>query len=122
APSAFGLSTVLLREGHTRRQVRQHLLIFALAAPLSALVTYTLLQRNNELDPTGMKWWTAMLLLFSGGTFLYVAMHVMQDIISSAKDGGINGGHSGGKLEKSHIGFMLLGMFLPLLLHFEHGH
>ncbi|CAG8529773.1 6180_t:CDS:2 [Diversispora eburnea] len=122
APSAFGLSTVLLREGYNRRQIRKHLSIFALAAPLSALLTYSFLQRNSELDPIGMKWWTAMLLLFSGGTFLYVAMHVMQDVTSGIKDSGISGGHNVNKLSKSHVGFMLLGMFLPLLLQFEHSH
>ncbi|RHZ78738.1 hypothetical protein Glove_156g23 [Diversispora epigaea] len=122
APSAFGLSTVLLREGYNRRQIRKHLSIFALAAPLSALLTYTLLQRNSELDPIGMKWWTAMLLLFSGGTFLYVAIHVMQDVTSGIKDAGISGGHNVNKLSKSHVCFMLLGMFLPLLLQFEHSH
>ncbi|CAG8610879.1 14627_t:CDS:1 [Cetraspora pellucida] len=120
APAAFGLATVLLRDGYTRRQIRKHLIIFALAAPFSALLTYAFLQRNGELDPSGMKWWTAMLLLFSGGTFLYVAMHVMQDVI---KDHNNNlNGHSVGKLTKSHVGFVLLGMFLPLLLQFEHGH
>ncbi|CAG8566330.1 13277_t:CDS:2 [Dentiscutata erythropus] len=120
APAAFGLSTVLLRDGYNRRQIRKHLVIFSLAAPFSALLTYIFLQRNGELDPVGMKWWTAMLLLFSGGSFLYVAMHVMQDVIKDINHG--LSGHMVGKLTKSHVCFVLLGMFLPLLLQFEHGH
>jgi zinc transporter 9 len=122
APAAFGLSTILLREAYTRRQIRKHLLTFSLAAPLSAVLTYSLLQRSSELNPIGMKWWTAVLLLFSGGTFLYVAMHVMQDVTSGhGKDNGFNG-HNTIKMKKSHVAFMLLGMFMPLLLQFEHGH
>ncbi|GES86878.1 zinc/iron permease [Rhizophagus clarus] len=122
APAAFGLSTILLREAYTRRQIRKHLLTFSLAAPLSAIFTYSLLQRSGEINPIGMKWWTAVLLLFSGGTFLYVAMHVMQDVTSgSGKDNGFNG-HNSIKMKKSHVAFMLLGMFMPLLLQFEHGH
>ncbi|RGB32884.1 ZIP zinc transporter-domain-containing protein [Rhizophagus diaphanus] len=122
APAAFGLSTILLREAYTRRQIRKHLLTFSLAAPLSAIITYSLLQRSGEIDPIGMKWWTAVLLLFSGGTFLYVAMHVMQDVTSgNGKDNGFNG-HNIIKMKKSHVAFMLLGMFMPLLLQFEHGH
>ncbi|CAB5191907.1 unnamed protein product [Rhizophagus irregularis] len=122
APAAFGLSTILLREAYTRRQIRKHLLTFSLAAPLSAIFTYSLLQRSGEIDPIGMKWWTAVLLLFSGGTFLYVAMHVMQDVTSgNGKDNGFNG-HNIIKMKKSHVAFMLLGMFMPLLLQFEHGH
>jgi solute carrier family 39 (zinc transporter), member 9 len=124
APAAFGLSTILLRESYTRRQIRKHLLTFSLAAPLSAVFTYSLLQRSSDdLNPNGMKWWTAMLLLFSGGTFLYVAMHVMQDVTSGGgKDNGFGGHSNHFKMKKSHVAFMLLGMFMPLLLHFEHGH
>lgn len=122
APAAFGLSTILLREAYTRRQIRKHLLTFSLAAPLSAIFTYSLLQRSGEINPIGMKWWTAVLLLFSGGTFLYVAIHVMQDVTSgNGKDNGFNG-HNVIKMKKSHVAFMLLGMFMPLLLQFEHGH
>ncbi|CUS09870.1 unnamed protein product [Tuber aestivum] len=60
APAAFGLSAVLLRAGLGKRQARAHLIVFSMAAPVGAV------------------WWTGVLLLFSGGTFLYVAMHTMQ--------------------------------------------
>nr|CAG8476234.1 10018_t:CDS:2 [Entrophospora candida] len=126
APSAFGLSTILLREGYTRRQIRRHLATFCLAAPLSSLCTFALIQQSSKLDPIGMQWWTAMLLLFSGGTFLYVAMHVMQDVTNGhhAKEGigSIGGGGHKNKLTKLHVGVMLMGMVLPLFLEFEHGH
>ncbi|XP_022251169.1 zinc transporter ZIP9-like isoform X1 [Limulus polyphemus] len=40
APAAFGLVTFLLHEGLDRNRIRKHLLIFALAAPLLAVITY----------------------------------------------------------------------------------
>ncbi|KAJ3044049.1 hypothetical protein HK097_001584, partial [Rhizophlyctis rosea] len=69
APSAFGLATFLLQEGHPRRVVRQHLLVFSLAAPIASLFTYIVLQQNGVEDPDVMRKWTGILLLFSAGTF-----------------------------------------------------
>lgn len=40
APAAFGLVTFLMHEGLDRVRIRKHLLIFALAAPVLAIVTY----------------------------------------------------------------------------------
>ncbi|CAH3021688.1 unnamed protein product, partial [Porites evermanni] len=40
APAAFGLSTFLLHEGLVRNRIRKHLLVFAAAAPIMALLTY----------------------------------------------------------------------------------
>lgn len=40
APAAFGLVTFLLHEGLEKTRIRKHLLIFSLAAPLAAIVTY----------------------------------------------------------------------------------
>lgn len=40
APAAFGLVTFLLHEGLERVRIRKHLLIFSLAAPMMALLTY----------------------------------------------------------------------------------
>ncbi|CAG8495324.1 2169_t:CDS:1 [Ambispora gerdemannii] len=111
APSAFGLCTILLREGYSRQRIRKHVAIFSMSAPLTAIITFMLLQSRAQLNPNSMQWWTAILLLFSGGTFLYVAMHVMQDV---------NNGP--GKLSGQHIVTLILGMSFPLLLEFEHTH
>jgi len=52
--------------------VRTHLAIFSLAAPISAIITYTTLTWfDGVFDVRGG--WTGKALLFSGGTFLYVA-------------------------------------------------
>lgn len=120
APSAFGLCAVLLREnGMNRFMIRRHLLIFSLAAPVAALLTYAGLRWAVGLEPavdttsngTGIEYWTGLGLLFSGGTFLYVAMHVMQDVM----------GH--GTSNKWQTIWIVSGMFTPVLLgSFGHGH
>jgi len=72
APAAFGLTSVLLKQGLSKRAARGHLIVFSLAAPFGALTTYiivSLLGGGNMDGPSG-QWWTGMLLLFSGGTFL----------------------------------------------------
>ncbi|KAJ1985568.1 hypothetical protein H4R33_003944 [Dimargaris cristalligena] len=87
APEAFGLCTQLLQEGQSRPAIKRTLVVFALAAPLMALATYaaTGLVRLGAAStgPTDdgsaaestilMRKFTALLLLFSAGTFLYVA-------------------------------------------------
>lgn len=40
APAAFGLVSFLLHEGVDRKKIGRHLLVFSLAAPCLALVTY----------------------------------------------------------------------------------
>jgi len=70
APAAFGLTAVLLRSGGLgRRQVRTHLLVFSMAAPVGALLTWMVLGLLGG-GGEGMQFWTGVLLLFSGGTFL----------------------------------------------------
>jgi solute carrier family 39 (zinc transporter), member 9 len=72
APAAFGLTSVLLRQGLSKRAARGHLVVFSLAAPAGALVTWmlvTLLGGGGGDEESGT-YWTGMLLLFSGGTFL----------------------------------------------------
>lgn len=72
APAAFGLTSVLLRQGLSKRGARGHLLVFSLAAPFGAIATWLLiaLLGGSKLDGENGQWWTGMLLLFSAGTFL----------------------------------------------------
>lgn len=72
APAAFGLTSVLLRQGLSKRAARAHLLIFSLAAPAGAIATWFLiaLLGGSNLEGENGQWWTGMLLLFSAGTFL----------------------------------------------------
>jgi zinc transporter 9 len=72
APAAFGLTAVLLRGGLGRRSVRNHLTVFSLAAPAGAFVTWLILALlgGGITGGAGLQWWTGVMLLFSGGTFL----------------------------------------------------
>jgi len=72
APAAFGLTSVLLKQGLSKRAARGHLIIFSLASPFGALSTYLLISIIGGSHMEGQKgqWWTGMLLLFSAGTFL----------------------------------------------------
>ncbi|KAI4237850.1 MAG: hypothetical protein LQ349_001545 [Xanthoria aureola] len=84
APAAFGLTSVLLKQGLGKRGARAHLLVFSLAAPIGAVGTWIVVRilgggGKGLAEEMSTKWWTGVLLLFSGGTFLYVAMHTMQE-------------------------------------------
>ncbi|KAK4202651.1 putative transporter [Triangularia verruculosa] len=138
APAAFGLTSTLLKQGLSKRAARVHLMVFSLSAPVGALVTYFLvgLLGGDHLEGEGGKWWTGMLLLFSGGTFLYVAMHAMQEENSFGGHdhaGGSGGGsysevgnsgnrRAGGRLELRDTLGTAVGMLLPLLTRFGHHH
>ena len=75
-PAAFGLTSVLLKQGLSKRNTRAHLAIFSLAAPIGAIGTWIIanllghagLARSEEKG--GGVWWTGIVLIFSGGTFL----------------------------------------------------
>ncbi|KAG0330730.1 hypothetical protein BG004_002010 [Podila humilis] len=127
APAAFGLSTVLLQHGFSRRQTRQQVAIFSLAAPIGAILTYIFIQMSGQSDSSSLHWWTGMLLLFSGGTFLYVAMHVMSEMNNNNADrsnSGYNvGGAEAGKgLALGEVLCVIGGMIVPLLLSVDHEH
>jgi solute carrier family 39 (zinc transporter), member 9 len=73
APAAFGLTSVLLKQGVSKRAARTHLAVFSLAAPVGAFATWlvvNLLGRDILGGEEGMTFTTGCVLLFSGGTFL----------------------------------------------------
>ncbi|UYV64054.1 SLC39A9 [Cordylochernes scorpioides] len=113
APAAFGLVTFLMHEGLDRMRIRRHLLVFALSAPLMALCTYfgisqSTKERLSSLNATGIA------MLFSAGTFLYVAtVHVLPEISHT---------DSPRTLRKSELVALVAGSLLPLLLSVDHHH
>ncbi|KAF3770352.1 hypothetical protein M406DRAFT_35959, partial [Cryphonectria parasitica EP155] len=132
APAAFGLTSLLLRQGLSKRAARGHLMAFSLAAPVGALGSFILvsiLGGGNMDGPTG-QWWTGMLLLFSGGTFLYVAMHAMQEEPSAQPHdhhSSMNGyadspQRKPGRPQVRDTVATVGGMLLPLLTQFGHHH
>ncbi|XP_034112168.1 zinc transporter ZIP9 isoform X2 [Drosophila albomicans] len=80
APAAFGLVSFLLHAKVERQQIRKHLGIFSLSAPLLTLLTYFGIGQEqketlNSVNATGIA------MLFSAGTFLYVAtVHVLPEL------------------------------------------
>ncbi|KAG2208959.1 hypothetical protein INT47_011099 [Mucor saturninus] len=111
APSSFALTTVLLSEGLSRTTVRRHLLLFSMSAPAGAISTYLLLQLFSVDNSWNLEYWTGILLLFSGGTFLYVAMHAIQELQSNTS-----------KVDYHQLGSILVGMLIPFVLNFNHSH
>ncbi|CDZ97505.1 ZIP-like zinc transporter proteins [Phaffia rhodozyma] len=80
-PASVGLCTTLLSDHLPRPLIRTCIALFASAAPLGAFLTYTLVTQisKGEDDVASLTYWTGVLLLISGGTFLYVAT-VIQDL------------------------------------------
>ncbi|KAF2751347.1 Zinc/iron permease [Sporormia fimetaria CBS 119925] len=129
APAAFGLTSVLLQKGLSKRTARTHLIMFSLAAPAGAVFTWTvvhLLGRTTLGGDDGLTWTTGWVLLFSGGTFLYVAMHAMTEATSSNDEPVVNGyiesQSSRTALSKSDIAITMIGMLVPLLTQVGHVH
>jgi len=124
APASFGLVTYLLHEGLERGRVRKHLLVFSLAAPSAAIVTFLMLMAGGRenLDTFSA---TGIAMLFSAGTFLYVAtVHVLPEVTNIGhghSHGGGGGGEKGG-FSKSELFMLILGAIMPLFLTMGHHH
>lgn len=100
--------------------MRFHLLLFSLAAPLSALLTYLTFSYyesftgSSALDATSASGaaWLGLLLLFSAGTFLFtIAVHILPEI--SKKEGD--------HIEWKYVLCLIIGILAPLLIP-EHEH
>jgi len=113
APAAFGLTAHLLGRRCSRSQVRRQLFLFAAAAPVGALATYggaELLGVSSGSRSTGVHSFVARSLLFSGGSFLYVACgHVVPEAVSGALSKQILS-------RKELCGWLLAGLLSPALL------
>lgn len=110
APASFGLVTILLHEGLEKSRIKKHLLAFSLSAPIGAFITYFGLGASyqetlSDYNATGIA------MLFSAGTFLFVAtVHVLPEITQHQK------------LKVTELLLLVVGSFLPSLLTFGHHH
>lgn len=128
APAAFGLVSFLMHEGFDRNKIRRHLLVFAMSAPLLAIVTYFgLSQKSKEVlsDVNA----TGIAMLFSGGTFLYVAtVHILPELArfgvhtQTALPDTVMIVHEHRGFSKTELGLMVIGCLLPLVLALGHRH
>ncbi|RZF44505.1 hypothetical protein LSTR_LSTR002278 [Laodelphax striatellus] len=112
APAAFGLVTFLMHEGVDRKRIRKHLLIFSLAAPLLSLITYFGIGKEGKETLSSVNA-TGIAMLFSAGTFLYVAtVHVLPELTARV----------GGAFRMNQLFVLVLGAMLPLILTMGHHH
>lgn len=78
-PTCFSLSSLLMKEKMNASFLKFHLLILASITPLSSILTFifmSLFHLQNDFV-------VGNLLVFSGGTFLYVVTHVMLEVLST---------------------------------------
>ncbi|XP_068581014.1 zinc transporter ZIP9 isoform X2 [Cebidichthys violaceus] len=121
APAAFGLVSFLMHTGLEKKYIQGHLLAFSAAAPILAITTYFLLHASgsssqNQLSATGVG------MLFSAGTFLYVAtVHVLPEIKTGQPPSDLQR-HTGAEgRHQQHLGLLesltlVLGVGLPMVL------
>ncbi|CAG9830666.1 unnamed protein product [Diabrotica balteata] len=130
APAAFGLVTFLLHEGIERQRIRKHLLIFSLAAPVLTCLTYFGIGQKQKETLSSLNA-TGIAMLFSAGTFLYVAtVHVLADItqghehsydrLPQVENSKLPSPSS--RLKSVELLFLVVGCMCPLLLSMGHHH
>ncbi|CAF0745265.1 unnamed protein product [Adineta ricciae] len=112
APAAFGLVSFLLSDGVDRKRIRRHLLIFSLAAPVMAIFTFVLLKSglrdSYSVDSTGIA------MLFSAGTFLFVAtVHILPEVQSHFDDR---------QFRAVELLILIVGCCFPIVLSMGHKH
>ncbi|XP_030626992.1 zinc transporter ZIP9 [Chanos chanos] len=121
APAAFGLVSFLMHAGLEKKTIQKHLLAFSGAAPLLAITTYFILSATggssqHHLSATGVG------MLFSAGTFLYVAtVHVLPEVNSRGHSHHLPRHAETGTYQQGGLGIfdsltLLLGAGLPVLL------
>ncbi|XP_011495743.1 PREDICTED: zinc transporter ZIP9 [Ceratosolen solmsi marchali] len=127
APAAFGLVSFLLHEGVERKRIQRHLLIFSLSAPCLALITYFGIGKEGKETLSSVNA-TGLAMLFSAGTFLYVAtVHVLPELMTrnsktySHLPTDIATSPSFG-LKFKEIVALVIGSFLPALITTGHHH
>ncbi|KAM8917157.1 zinc transporter ZIP9 [Spinachia spinachia] len=122
APAAFGLVSFLMHAGLERNRIRKHLLVFALAAPVLAMLTFLGLSQSSKEALSDFNA-TGVAMLFSAGTFLYVAtVHVLPEVGGGSHSHAPTGGNGGKGLSKVEVGALVLGCLIPLVLSVGHHH
>ncbi|XP_042242986.1 zinc transporter ZIP9-A-like [Homarus americanus] len=120
APAAFGLVTFLMHAGLDKNKIHRHLIIFALAAPIGTVLTYSGIMQSGTASLSSSRS-TGIALLFSAGTFIYVSIvHVLPELSSHSHDVGGGGGID--HLSRTQLFFLIVGFLLPLVLSIEHHH
>ncbi|KAJ2747146.1 hypothetical protein GGI20_000760 [Coemansia sp. BCRC 34301] len=135
APAAFGLITTLKQQGYAAYKLSVWLTVFAASAPLAALATFSIFllaqpaTSVHQEKPAGTQPWAGIVMLFSAGTFMYVAMaHTLAEAVHQAKALRAKAKSSATNVVKAHvaslsfldIAVLLLGVILPPLVSKDH--
>ncbi|KAJ2383940.1 hypothetical protein H4S02_005055 [Coemansia sp. RSA 2611] len=132
APAAFGLITTLKQRGHAAYKLGIWLSVFAASAPLAALLTFAVFSvvqpKHQAGSEAAVQPWAGVVMLYSAGTFLYVAMaHTLAEAVhqaklvrARAKASLHNGKPQAAALGFIDIGVLLLGVILPPLVSKDH--
>ncbi|ULT85792.1 hypothetical protein L3Y34_005880 [Caenorhabditis briggsae] len=133
APAAFGLVSFLLMESIDRRAIRKHLVVFSAAAPAAALITFVIIMQMGESMRSESS--TGVLMLFSAGTFLYVAtVHVLPElannkqteyslVVDATSPSSIGHSHSAGpSYTVKELLLIISGAIVPAILASGHSH
>ena len=128
-PEAIGLTTFLRHEHLPGREILIHLIIFALSAPIGAILTYGIFVMFT-VSQGGSGAFTAVgvVLLISAGTFMYVSMiHILPEVYCNSDT---HRPHTHKHIPEDHIHdethfckeiellTMIAGLLAPMLLHF----
>ncbi|KAJ2844084.1 hypothetical protein IWW36_005315 [Coemansia brasiliensis] len=133
APAAFGLITTLKQQGYASYKLSIWLSVFAISAPLAALLTFAVFSmvgskpNAHSEDEPAVQPWAGVIMLYSAGTFLYVAMaHTLVEAIHQAKllrakaKAGLQSETGIAGLSFIDIGVLLFGVILPPLVSKDH--
>ncbi|KAF8585712.1 Zinc/iron permease [Ramaria rubella] len=118
SPTALALTSSLLSTSLSRSDIKKHVAVFSAATPIGALASFALL---NFIGARAGNW-TGIVLLISGGTFLYVAT-VIQSIGAHSHDHGDSLPME--ELSKfQRVSLLVGGIFLPFIIGslVDHGH
>lgn len=124
-PTAISLGAILSKEGWVNKVIYMHTSLFALLTPVFAWITVIVV----SLLHIDLLYTTAILLLFSTGTFFYVVTHVMNEFDYNSSGDEINewadvpGSSSSNstilnKSDNMNIIFRLLGLLVPVVISF----
>ncbi|KAK6753515.1 hypothetical protein RB195_012855 [Necator americanus] len=137
APAAFGLVSFLLMEGIDARNARKHLLVFSCAAPFAAIITFIVLETIGNESISSSESSTGVLMLFSAGTFLFVAtVHVLPElahhgrtsidytlVVDAQSPATAGHSHSGGtNFTIKELAAIIGGAVVPAILASGHSH
>lgn len=118
-PAAFALSAYLRSVKVSGSSRTKSLVVFSAAAPVCAVVSFLLLHPDYLGLTSANELLVSFCLLFSAGTFLYVAaVHSLGELVM----GRTSSGSSSGGLDAATLVVLTVGCFFPLLLSMGHSH